>query len=171
MQERSNLVTMKGQPVTLLGNALKVGDEVPDCEVIDTNLQTVKLASFDGKVRIITTIPSLDTSVCNLMTRRFNEEIAALDNNVVVLVISTDLPFAQNRWCTAEDVQNVHLFSDHRDTALGLAFGVLIKSLRLLARSVFIVDKQGTIRYMEIVKELTEEPDYEAAMEAAKKLL
>ena len=171
MKERNNLVTMKANPLTLVGNELKIGDAAPDCEMVDKNLNPVKLSSFHGKVCIITSLPSLDTSVCNLMTRRFNEEAVALGQNVVVLAVSTDLPFAQDRWCIAEDVKNVKVFSDHRDTSFGLAFGILIKELRLLARAVFVIDKEGIIRYMEIVGELTNEPDYEVALDAAKRLV
>jgi len=170
MKERKDLVTMKGNPITLVGNELEIGDTVPECEMVDKNLNPVKLSSFHGKVCIITSLPSLDTSVCNLMTRRFNEEAVALGQNFVVLAVSTDLPFAQDRWCVAEDVKNVNVLSDHRDTSFGQSFGILIKELRLLARAVFVIDKQGIIRYMEIVGELTNEPDYEAALDAAKKL-
>jgi len=171
MNERNDLVTMKGNPLTLLGNQLNLGDQAPDCEVTGKNLSPVKLSSFRGKVCVITSMPSLDTSVCNLMTRRFNEEAVALGPDVVVLAISTDLPFAQDRWCIAEDVKNVNVLSDHRDTSFGMAFGVLIKDIRLLARAVFIIDKEGIVRYSEIVNELTNEPDYQAALNEARKLL
>ncbi len=171
MKERKGLVSMKGQPLTLLGNELKVGDVAPDCEVVGKDLKPVKLSSFKGKVCIISSLPSLDTSVCNIMTRKFNEDAAALGSDVVVLAISMDLPFAQDRWCVAADVQNVETFSDHRSGAFGEAFGVLIKDLRLLARSVFVLDREGIIRYIEIVEELSSEPDYEAALKAAKDLV
>ncbi len=161
---------MKGTPLVLAGNELKVGDKAPDCEVVNTTLEAVKLSSFGGKVRIISSVPSLDTSVCDMMTRKFNEEAVALGEDVVVLAISMDLPFAQDRWCIAADVKNVHVLSDHRSTSFGEAFGVLIKDMRLLARAVFIVDREGIIRYIEIVDELTNEPDYEAALTAAKEL-
>ncbi len=170
MQERKGLVTMKGNPLTLVGNEVKVGDVMPDCEVVGKELAPVKLSSFRGKVCIISSFPSLDTSVCDMMTRRFNEEAVALGSDVVVLAISMDLPFAQDRWCIAADVRNVNMFSDHRTASFGLAFGVLIKELRLLARAVFVVDRQGIVRYTQIVSELTDEPDYEAALEAVKGL-
>ena len=163
-------VTMKGTPLVLAGEELKVGDKAPDCEVVNANLEAVKLSSFGGKVRIISSVPSLDTSVCDIMTRKFNEEAVALGEDVVVLAISMDLPFAQDRWCIAADVKNVHVLSDHRSTSFGEAFGVLIRDMRLLARAVFIVDREGIIRYIEIVGELTNEPDYEAALKAAKEL-
>lgn len=171
MKEREGLVTMKGEPLTLLGDGLKVGDVAPDCEVVGKDLKPVKLSSFQGKVCIISSLPSLDTSVCNIMTRKFNEDAAALGSDVVVLAISMDLPFAQDRWCVAADVKNVETFSDHRSASFGEAFGVLIKDLRLLARSVFVLDRKGVIRYLEIVDELSSEPDYEAALSAAKELV
>lgn len=171
MQERKGLVSMKGNPLTLTGAELKVGDKIPDCTVVDKNLESAKFSSFLGKVCIISSVPSLDTSVCDIMTRKFNEEIVALSDDVVVLAISMDLPFAQDRWCIAADVKNVHMFSDHRDASFGEAFGVLIKDIRLLARAVFIVDREGVIRYIEIVDELTHEPDYEAVINAAKELV
>ena len=170
MEERKGLVSMKGEPLVLVGTELKVGDRMPDCTVVDKNLEPVKLSFFRGKVCIISSIPSLDTSVCDIMTRKFNEEVVSLGKEVVVLAISMDLPFAQDRWCIAADVKNVNVFSDHRDTSFGRAFGVLIKDLRLLARAVFIADREGIIRYIEIVNEITHEPDYEAALEAARKV-
>lgn len=170
MKERKGLVTMKGKPLTLVGNEVKVGDAMPDCEVVGKDLTPVKLSSFRGKVRIISSFPSLDTSVCDIMTRRFNEEAVALGEDVVVLAISMDLPFAQDRWCIAADVKNVNIFSDHRTASFGQAYGVLIKDLRLLARAVFVVDKKGIVRYTQIVDELTNEPDYEAALQVVKEL-
>lgn len=171
MEERTGFVTMQGSPLTLLGNEVKIGEQAQDCELTGKELKPVKLSSFKGKICIITAVPSLDTSVCDIMTRRFNEEAVALDKDVVVLAISMDLPFAQDRWCIAADVENVIMLSDHRTTDFGKAFGILIKDLRLLARAVFILDRDGVIRYVDIVKELTEEPDYEAVLEAAKSLV
>ena len=171
MKERTGLVTMKGQPLTLLGDGLKVGDKAPNFEVIANDLSQVKFSSFRGKVCIISSVPSLDTGVCDMMTRRFNEEAGGLDQDVAVLTISMDLPFAQKRWCGAAGVKNVQTLSDHREASFGKAYGILIKGLRLLARAVFVVDKQGIIRYTEIVKELRNEPNYEAALKATKGLL
>jgi len=170
MQERKGLVTMKGSLLTLVGDEVKVGDVMPDCEVVGKELASVKLSSFRGKVCIISSFPSLDTSVCDMMTRRFNKEAVALGNEVVVLAISMDLPFAQDRWCIAANVKNVNVLSDHRTTSFGQAFGVLIKELRLLARAVFVVDKEGIVRYTQIVDELTNEPDYEAVLKAVKEI-
>jgi len=170
MKEQTGLVTMKGQRLTLLGSEVKVGQKAPDFEVVANDLSTVKFSSFRGKVCIISSVPSLDTSVCDTMTRRFNQEAGKLDEDVVVLTISMDLPFAQKRWCGAADVKNVQTLSDHRDASFGKAFGVLIKELHLLARAVFVVDNESIIRYVQIVPELTNEPDYEAALNAVKQL-
>lgn len=159
---------MKGSPLTLGGNPVKVGDPAPDFEVLTNDLSPVKLSSFRGKVCLISSVPSLDTSVCDVQTRKFNEQAKALSRNVVVLTISMDLPFAQQRWCGAAGVENVQTLSDHRKAEFGKAFGVLIEQLRLLARAVFIVDAEGIIRYMQIVDELTNEPDYEETIEALK---
>jgi thioredoxin-dependent peroxiredoxin len=170
MKERKGTITMKGNALTMVGNEVKVGESAPDFEVFDNNLKPVKLSSFRGKVCIISSVPSLDTSVCDIETRRFNEEAGKLGSDVVVLTISMDLPFAQKRWCGAAGVKNVQTLSDHRDASFGKAYGVLIKELRLLARTVFVVDRNGIIRYMQIVDELTNEPDYEAALKAVKGL-
>jgi thiol peroxidase len=170
MQERKGIITMKGKPLTLLGKGVKVGDSAPDFEVVANDMSAVRFSSYHGKVCIITSVPSLDTSVCDIETRKFNEEAGKLGSDVTVLTISMDLPFAQKRWCGAAGVQNVQTLSDHRDASFGRAYGVLIKELRLLARAVFVVDKNGTIRYIQIVKELSTEPDYKAALEAVKGL-
>jgi len=162
---------MKGNPLTLLGDELKVGDQAPDCGVLDNDLSPVKLSSFRGKVCIICSVPSLDTPVCDTETRRFNEEAGQLGDQAAVVTISMDLPFAQKRWCGAAGIKNVQTLSDHRQASFGTAFGVLIKELRLLARAVFVVDKAGVIRYIQVVEELTKEPDYDAALKAAKGLL
>jgi len=171
MKERAGLVTMKGNPVTLIGNEIKVGQKAPDAKLVANDLSTVKLSSLAGKVRIIASVPSLDTPVCDMETRRFNEEAGRLGDGLVVLTVSMDLPFAQKRWCGAAGVKNVQTLSDHREAAFGKAYGVLIKDVRLLARAVFVVDKNGVVRYQELVKEIATEPDYEAALKAARELL
>ena len=171
MQEKEAVVTMKGKPLTLTGKRVKVGDLAEDFEVVANDLTTVKFSSFRGKVCLISSVPSLDTSVCDIQTRKFNEQAKALGDDVVVLTVSMDLPFAQKRWCGAAGVENVQTLSDHRKAQFGNAFGVLIKELRLLARAVFVVNKDGIVRYIQIVDELTNEPDYEAALKAAKELL
>ena len=161
---------MKGKPITLLGPAIKVGQKAPDFEVVANDLSTVKFSSFAGKTCIIASVPSLDTSVCDMETRRFNEKAGQLGSDVVVLTISMDLPFAQKRWCGAAGVKNVVTLSDHRDASFGKTYGVLIKDLRLLARAVFVVDNKGVVRYVQIVPEIATEPDYDAALKAVKEL-
>src|SRR4030043_2380836 len=170
MQERSGIITMKGNPLTLVGNEVKVGDMAPDFVALDNNLSPVRLSSFKGKVLVLSSVPSLDTPVCDLETRRFNEEAGRLGTDVVFLTISMDLPFAQRRWCGASGVTKVQTLSDHRDASFGTSYGVLIKELRLLARAVFLVDRKGTLQYIQIVKEMTSEPDYEAILNSLKKL-
>ena len=171
MKEREGIITVEGNPLTLVGDEVSVGDKAPDFEVVDNDLKPVRFSSFRGKVCVIISVPSLDTPVCDIETRRFNEEAAGLGAGVVILAISMDLPFAQKRWCGAAEVTRVKALSDHRDASFGAAYGVLIKELRLLARAVFVVDREGIIRYEELVKEVTVEPDYEAVLEAVKKLL
>ncbi|MEN6333444.1 MAG: thiol peroxidase [Phycisphaerales bacterium] len=172
MAERTGLVTLKGNPITLTGKEVKVGQKAPDAELVANDLSTVKLSALrEGKVCIITAVPSLDTPVCDLETRRFNVEAGNLGSEVVILAVSMDLPFAQARWCGSAGVKNVQTLSDHRDASFGKAYGVLIKDLRLLARAVFVVDKAGTVRYEEFVKEVASEPNYAAALDAARKLL
>jgi thiol peroxidase len=171
VKERTDLVTMKGNALTLLGTEVKVGDKAPDFAALDTDLSPVKFSSYRGKVCILSSVPSLDTPVCDLETRRFNEEAGKLGENVVVLTVSMDLPFAQKRWCGAAGVTRVKTLSDHRDASFGMAYGVLIKELRLLARAVFVVDREGTIRYVQLVKEVANEPDYDLVLKAVRGLL
>jgi thiol peroxidase len=171
VQERKGAVTFKGNPVTLLGPELKVGDQAPNFTVLANDLTPVTLEDTKGKVRIISVVPSLDTGVCDMQTRRFNEAAATLGENVKILTISVDLPFAQKRWCGAAGVENVQTLSDHRDLSFGTAYGVAIKELRLLARAVFVVDQNDKLVHVEYVPEVTNHPNYEAALEAAKKAL
>lgn len=168
MEERSGIASFKGNPVTLLGPSLKVGDKAPDFRVVDNSLSPVTLSDSRGKTRIISCVPSLDTPVCDSETRRFNLEAAQLPFNIVVLTISLDLPFAQKRWCAAAGVDKVSILSDYQERSFGLAYGVLIKELQLLSRSIFVVDETDTISYIQHVAEITEEPDYAAVLEAAK---
>ncbi|MDQ0231045.1 thiol peroxidase [Metabacillus malikii] len=160
-------ITFKNSPVTLLGNEVKVGDTAPDFTVLANDLSPVTLADTNGKVRIISVVPSIDTGVCDAQTRRFNEEGSKL-SNVEVLTISVDLPFAQKRWCASNGLENVQTLSDHRDLSFGEAYGVHIKELRLLARAVFVVDANNKLTHVEYVSEATNHPNYEAAIEAAK---
>jgi thiol peroxidase len=171
MEERGDMITMMGNPLTLVGAERKVGDVAPEIEVLDNDLSPVNFSSFRGKVCVISSVPSLDTPVCDMETRRFNEAAGELGDDVVILTISMDLPFAQKRWCGAAGVDKVITLSDHREAAFGQAYGVLIKELRLLARAVFVVDPEGTIQYVQLVKEVTEEPDYDAVLDAVNKLL
>jgi len=159
-------VSMHGNPLKLSGNELKVGQKAPDFKVVDNNLTPTGPSSFQGKVKVIVSVPSLDTPVCDLETRRFNAEAGKLGNDVAVLTISMDLPFAQKRWCGAVDATHVKTLSDHRDADFGQAYGVLIPDLRLLARAVFVVDKNDVLKHIEIVSELTNEPDYAACLKA-----
>jgi len=170
MKKTKGLITMKGKALTLTGNEVEVGEPAPDAELLANDLSSVKLSAFRGKVCIISSVPSLDTSVCSLQTRRFNEQARRLGDNVVILTVSMDLPFAQKRWCQAEGVENLQTLSDHRNASFGKIYGVLIKELHLLARAVFVVGKDGIVRYKQIVKELSDEPDYKAVMEAVREL-
>lgn len=163
-------VTFKGNPVTLLGNEVKVGDPAPNFTVLANDLSPVTLDDSKGTVRVISVVPSLDTGVCDQQTRRFNEEAAKLDG-VTILTVSVDLPFAQKRWCGAAGVDQVQTVSDHRDLSFGMAYGTVIESLRLLARAVFVIDKNDQVVYAEYVPEVTDHPNYEAAIEAAKAAL
>ncbi|MBN2410547.1 thiol peroxidase [candidate division KSB1 bacterium] len=169
--ERKNVVTSKGNPVTLLGPEIKVGDKAPDFEVLDNQSTVFSSKQAAGKIRIYNVVTSLDTSICDLQTKRFNEEAAVLGDDVEILTISVDLPTAQKRWCGAAGVDKVKVLSDHRELSFGLAFGVAIKELRLLSRSIFIVDKSDTVRYVEYVKEVASHPDYDKALSAVKALL
>ena len=171
MKEEKGVITMKGNPLTLMGKSLKVGDRAPDFTVLDNNLAPVTLGSCKGKVCVLSSVPSLDTPVCDMETRRFNQEAAKLGSDVAILTISMDLPFAQKRWCGSAGVDKVVTLSDHRDASFGTSYGVLIKELRLLARAVFVLDRAGMVQYIEIVKELTQEPNYQAVLAAVKKLV
>ena len=168
MDDSQHNVTFQGNPLTLTGRPPRVGEPAPDFEVLANDLSPVKLSSLQGKTRVICSVPSLDTPVCDTEIRTFNERATSLGDDVAVLAISMDLPFAQQRWCGAAGVKNVQTLSDHRDAEFGHAYGVLIQELRLLARTVFVVDKKGVIRYNQIVGEITNEPDYDAAIQAIK---
>lgn len=166
MADAKNTITFKGNPLALAGGLPKVGDPAPDFAVLGNDLSAVKLSNLKGKTLVVCSVPSLDTPVCDTEVRKFNEHATSLGNDVAVLVVSMDLPFAQKRWCGAAGVKNVQTLSDHRDASFGNAYGVLIKDLRLLARAIFVVDKSNRIRYIQLVKELSSEPDYEAALKA-----
>ena len=163
-QERKGIITFKGNPLTLIGSEIKVGQAAPDFQVIGEGLAQVSLKDFKGKIKLISVVPSLDTPVCDQQTRRFNEEASKLPGDVVVLTISMDLPFAQGRFCTTAGIKNVKTLSDHRDASFGQAYGTLIKELRLLTRAIFIVGADDKVQYVEYVKEITTHPNYDTAL-------
>ena len=170
--ERKDVVTFKGKPVTLLGPELKVGDPAPDFVVMDNGLTPVTLATYNGKVKVISAVPSLDTPVCEMETRRFNQEAATLpDRGSGALTVSLDLPFAQKRWCGAANIDRVITLSDYQDRSFAMAYGVLINELKLLSRSIFVIDESNVIRDIQHVPEVTQEPDYAAVIGAVKKLI
>ena len=171
MKEQKGAVTFQGNPLTLLGVMPAVGDKAPAFTVQANDLAPYKFAPVSGKVRIVATAPSLDTAVCDTQTRKFNMEAANFGDGVEVLTITMDLPFAQARWCGAAGIDRVKTLSDHLDASFGAAYGVLIKELRLLARSVFVVDRDGLVQHAQLVKEITEEPDYEAVLQCIKNLI
>ena len=168
-QERKGVVTFKGNPLTLTGPEIRVGAKAPDFQVLGQDLSSVSLGSFQGKTLLISVVPSVDTPVCDAQTKRFNQEAAKLPQ-VAILTVSMDLPFAQKRWCGVAGVDKVKVVSDHRDASFGCAYGVLIKELRLLSRAIFLVDKTGTIRYVEYVPEVTSHPHYDAALAATRSI-
>lgn len=161
-------VTMKGNPLTLVGRQIKEGEAAPDFKVVDAGFKPVKLADFKGQVVLISAVPSLDTGVCSLQTKRFNEEAARLPTNVVVMTVSEDLPFAQKRFCEAEKVERIKVLSDSVWREFAAKYGILIQDMGLLARSVWVVGRNGTVAYRQIVPELTTHPDYDAALKAAR---
>ncbi len=169
--ERKGIITLHGNPLTLLGDVINVGDKAPDFTVLDNDLNPVRLSSFKGKVIVLSSVPSLDTPVCDMETRRFNKEAENLGDDVVVLTVSMDLPFAQKRWCGAAGIDRVITLSDHRDASFGESYGVLIKELRLLARVVFIIDREGIVQYKQEVGEVSDEPDYVKVISAVEKLI
>ncbi|MGI6075050.1 MAG: thiol peroxidase [Pyramidobacter sp.] len=169
MQERKGIVTMGGNPITLVGAELKVGDKAPDFKVLDTAMAEKSLKDYEGKIKVISVTPSLDTPVCDLQATWFNEDVDKL-GDVYVLNVSMDLPFALKRYCAAKGFDKVATLSDHRDASFGTAYGVLIKERRLLARSVFVLDRENVIRYIELVPEATHAINYDALLEAVTKL-
>jgi thiol peroxidase len=168
-EERKGAVTMRGNPMTLVGPELKAGQKAPPFTAVGKGLAPVTLDHFKGKVKIIAAIPSIDTPVCDAETRRFNEEASKLPGDVQILTISMDLPFAQARWCGAAGVDKVTTISDWRAAEFGQKYGALIKELHLLARAVFVLDKNDNVVYAEYVKEVANQPNFEAALEAARK--
>lgn len=166
MSERTGVITFKGTPLTLTGPELKVGDKLPNATLTANDLSPVELASFQGKVLVVSTVPSLDTPVCDKQTRRFSEEAAKLSEEIEIVTVSLDLPFAQKRWCGAAGVENMQTLSDYKDRQFAQDAGLLIKELQLLARGVIIADAEGTVKYIQIVPEVGSEPDYAEVLKA-----
>ena len=171
MQERNGVISMKGNPLTLVGPEIKVGDAAPDFQVVNTDLKPVTLQDLKEKVLILSSVPSLDTPICDMETRRFNTEAANLGPEVTIVTVSMDLPFAQKRWCGAAGVDQVLTVSDYQQASFGHNYGLLIKELRLLARAVLVLDVQRKVQYVQLVSEVSEEPDYEPVLQAARSLL
>jgi thiol peroxidase len=169
--ERTGVATLKGNPLTLVGPELKAGDKAPQFTINKSLVEMASLSDYAGKVKLISVIPSIDTGVCDAQTRRFNEEAAKLGDQVVVLTISNDLPMAQGRWCGAAGVDKVVMLSDYKNVSFGESYGVHIKELRLLMRSIFVVDQNDNITYVEVLNEMVEHPNYELALAATKALL
>ena len=167
MQEHTGIITFHGAPLTLEGSSVEVGSQAPDFNVCANDLSPRTLADYKGKILIVSTVPSLDTGVCDLETRRFNAEAANLSDDIRILTISVDLPFAQARWCGAAGVDRLETLSDYKELSFGHAYGVVIKELRLLARTVWVINREGRIIYKEIVPEVTTEPNYENILQAA----
>ena len=168
-KERTGIVTFKGNPMTLVGSEVKVGQPAPDFQVLAQDLSPVTLTSSRGKTRLLSVVTSLDTGICDAQTRRFNQEAAKLPD-VAILTISADLPFAQKRWCGAAGIDKVQVLSDHKEVSFGTAYGVLIKELRLLSRAIFVIDASDTLRYVEYVPEVASHPNYDAALAAARQI-
>jgi thiol peroxidase len=164
MEERTGAITMKGKPLTLMGHEIKVGDQAPDAVLVANDLSEVKLSSFKGKKVILSVVPSLDTPVCDLQTKKFNQQ-ALLLKDVAVLTISKDLPFTQKRWCGMAEATATKTLSDYRGN-FGETYGVLIKGLSLLTRCVFVINESGKVTYIQLVKEITNEPDYDEVLKA-----
>lgn len=166
--ERKGVVTFQGGSLTLVGPELKAGDKAPDFRLIDTGLKPVTLADSKGKTRLISVVPSIDTPVCDLQTKRFNQEAAKLPASVAVLTVSMDLPFAQARWCGLAGADKIQMLSDYQEHAFGRAYGVLIKELQLLSRAIFVIGPDDKVQYVEYVKEITTHPDYEKVLSFVK---
>ncbi|QHW30587.1 thiol peroxidase [Paenibacillus rhizovicinus] len=170
-QERTSVSTFKGNPLTLIGPELKVGDQAPDFQLNKSLVDVVSLKDFAGKVKLISVVPSIDTGVCDAQTRRFNEEAGKFGDNVTILTVSVDLPFAQARWCGAAGIDKVVLLSDYKNNNFGEAYGVLIKEFQLDMRAIFVIDANDKIQYIEVLSEMTEHPNYENALNAVKALV
>ena len=171
MEKRTGVVTFAGNPIALLGKEVKVGDKAPAFTLLDNGLGEKTLADYAGKVKVISVVPSLDTGVCDAQTRWFNQNVSKLGDNVVVLTVSVDLPFAQKRWCGAAGIDQVETLSDHRDLSFGENYGFILEGLRLLSRGIVVIDKDDVVRYVEYVPEVTSAVNFEAAEVATKALV
>ncbi|WP_372751081.1 thiol peroxidase [Labilibaculum sp.] len=171
MNKNNKKVAFAGNPMTLLGTEVKVGSTATNFTALNQGLEPVKLSDFDGKVKILSIFPSIDTSVCSAQTHRFNKEASSLDSNIQIITLSNDLPFALGRFCGAEGITNLITLSDHKELDFGLKYGFAVEELRLLARGIVVIDKENKVQYVEYVAEMTEEPNYEAALKVAKGLV
>ena len=171
MEKRTGVVTFAGNPIALLGKEVKVGDKAPAFTLLDNGLGEKTLADYAGKVKVISVVPSLDTGVCDAQTRWFNQNVSKLGENVVVLTVSVDLPFAQKRWCGAAGIDQVETLSDHRDLSFGENYGFILEGLRLLSRGIVVIDKDDIVRYVEYVPEVTSAVNFDAAEAATKELV
>jgi len=171
MEKNNTKITSKGNPLTLIGNEIKVNDKAVDFSVVNNSFQEVKLSDFDGKVKILSLFPSIDTGVCSKQTHTFNKEASDLSDDIEILAISNDLPFALGRFCGAEGINNITTLSDHKNLDFSSKYGFLIEELRLIARGVIVIDKENIVRHVEYVPEITEEPDYETAIKVAKEYI
>jgi len=167
-ERREGAVTLKGNPITLLGAAVEANEDAPEFTALKDLVTSTSLSDSSGKVRVLLSVPSLDTPVCAIETKRFNDEAAKLGDDVLVQVISVDTPFAQSRWCGAEGVKNVQALSDFKNRDFGTKYGVEIEGLGIYARAAFVVDRQGVVVYSEYVPEVANEPNYEAILGAAR---
>lgn len=170
MERNKEKVTFQGNPVTLVGSEIKTGNKAPDFTVLNNELKPVNMSDYDGKIKILSIFPSVDTGVCSKQNHRFNEEASKLSDDIVILAISNDLPFALSRFCGAEGIDKVITLSDHKDLDFGMKYGFLIEEMRLLARGVVVVDKDNTVKHVEYVPEIGQEPDYDTAIKTAKEI-
>ncbi|RKD33489.1 thiol peroxidase [Thermohalobacter berrensis] len=170
MEKRKGVITMNGNPLTLVGKEIKVGDKASDFKALTKDLKPFGLGDMEGKIKLISVVPSIDTKVCDLQTMRFNEEASKLKDTVVI-TISMDLPFALDRYCASKGIDNAITLSDHREASFGIAYGFLIEELRLLSRGVVVIDENNIVRYVEYVDEITKHPDYDKALEEVNKLI
>lgn len=171
MEKRTGVITFLGNPMTLVGPEVKVGEKAPNFTLLNNDLKPVTLADYEGKVKVISVVPSLDTGVCDAQTRWFNQNAANLSKDVAILTVSVDLPFAQKRWCGAAGIDQVETLSDHKDVNFGTNYGFLIEELRLLTRGIVVIGKDDVVRYVEYVPEVTNAVNFDAAVAAAKELI